>query len=67
MSVENQVKSSIKNISSPCVNNCCLNPENLCVGCLRHIDEILRWGNASNDEKRNILQQVEERKRKITQ
>ena len=49
-------------IPSPCVRNCCLNEVDICLGCYRHIDEILIWGNASNTEKLAVLALVEQRK-----
>ena len=42
-------------LASPCVRNCCLDEENVCMGCGRSLAEIVRWGNASDDEKRAIL------------
>lgn len=42
-------------ISSPCVRNCCLDEQDTCLGCGRSIEEIIRWGNASDKEKLQIL------------
>ena len=42
-------------ISSPCVRNCCLDKKDVCLGCGRTVDEIIRWGDASDDEKLEIL------------
>lgn len=33
---------------SPCIGVCTLNEENICIGCDRHIDEIMERGNAEN-------------------
>ncbi|WP_258872723.1 DUF1289 domain-containing protein [Thalassotalea euphylliae] len=30
-------------VISPCVRNCCLNRADYCLGCKRHIDEIVGW------------------------
>ncbi|WP_448246808.1 DUF1289 domain-containing protein [Thalassotalea agariperforans] len=49
-------------IASPCIRNCCLNEEDVCLGCFRHIDEILAWGKATNEQKLTILSTVEQRK-----
>jgi predicted Fe-S protein YdhL (DUF1289 family) len=51
------MKSSASNDSvlSPCVRNCCLDENDICMGCYRSLDEILRWSGASVDEKREIL------------
>ena len=36
---------------SPCIGTCTLNHENICIGCNRHIDEIIEMGNPEKDEK----------------
>ena len=45
-------------VESPCVRNCTLDEDDICIGCLRSIDEICAWGGASENERRTILQQV---------
>lgn len=42
-------------LASPCVRNCCLGDDNVCLGCGRLLEEILSWGDASDEEKREIL------------
>ncbi len=52
-------------VKSPCISICKMNPVfgdaderatgGLCVGCMRTIDEIIEWGNVSDDRKRAIL------------
>jgi len=32
------------------------------MGCFRHVDEIIRWGSASNEEQKAILVKSEQRK-----
>jgi predicted Fe-S protein YdhL (DUF1289 family) len=46
------VETSIK---SPCRRNCCLNQEDVCLGCGRSIDEITGWQRASNSQRQQIL------------
>ena len=41
--------------ASPCVRNCCLDDDNVCLGCGRTLAEIVRWSNATEAEKREIL------------
>ncbi|MCG7549319.1 MULTISPECIES: DUF1289 domain-containing protein [Pseudoalteromonas] len=48
---------------SPCVRNCCLDAEDICIGCLRSIDEIVGWGSKSALEKAAILERCAARKR----
>ena len=42
-------------VASPCVRNCCLDDNDVCLGCARTLDEITAWGTASNGERRRIL------------
>ncbi|MGS0682697.1 DUF1289 domain-containing protein [Shewanella sp. 125m-7] len=50
---------------SPCVAKCGLNDEDYCMGCYRHIDEIVGWGQASDEQKTLIWQKLAERKAKM--
>lgn len=44
-----------ENIELPCVNICALDEtRTYCVGCFRTRNEIARWRDASDDEKRRI-------------
>ena len=52
---------------SPCVACCRLNSEKLCVGCYRHITEIVDWNRRSDAENYAILQKVAQRKRQAEQ
>ncbi len=49
-------------IASPCVRNCCLDENDVCLGCYRSIGEIIAWGDASDAKKREILARVGERR-----
>jgi predicted Fe-S protein YdhL (DUF1289 family) len=40
---------------SPCVRNCCLDENDICLGCYRSIAEICGWSAAPEAEKREIL------------
>ena len=42
-------------LASPCVRNCCLDDDNVCMGCGRSLEEIVAWGAASEADKRAIL------------
>ena len=52
-------------IDSPCVRNCCLDDADICLGCARSLQEITRWGAASNADKLVILAAAQERRRLI--
>jgi len=45
----------VDSVPSPCVRNCCLDENDICVGCRRSISEIVGWSAATEDEKREIL------------
>ena len=48
---------------SPCLGICLMDPATrLCRGCLRRVEEIARWYDASADEKREILARVAARR-----
>ncbi|WP_353517867.1 DUF1289 domain-containing protein [Thalassotalea sp. SU-HH00458] len=52
-----------KNITtSPCVRNCCLNDKDVCLGCFRHINEIIGWQSFTEQEKLAILVSCTNRK-----
>ncbi len=50
--------------SSPCIRNCYLDSNDICLGCFRSIEEILKWGriSTSNEDKKQILDNIEKRK-----
>lgn len=47
--------------ASPCIRHCCLDLQDVCVGCGRSIDEITGWQRSSDDEKRAILARCQQR------
>ncbi len=49
-------------IASPCVRNCCLDKQDVCIGCGRKVKEIIRWADASDKEKQQVLIVEEKRK-----
>jgi uncharacterized protein len=52
-----------KPVASPCVSVCALDENDLCTGCQRSIDEIRRWRNMGNPERREVLVRCHERAR----
>jgi predicted Fe-S protein YdhL (DUF1289 family) len=48
-------------VASPCVNICRME-DGLCAGCFRTIDEIARWANSGDEDKRLILVAVAQRR-----
>ncbi|RTE64760.1 DUF1289 domain-containing protein [Amphritea opalescens] len=47
---------------SPCQRNCCLNEQDICMGCYRTLQEILDWHGSSTAEKEAILALCQERR-----
>lgn len=48
-------------IASPCVRQCCLNEQDMCVGCGRLLVEITGWLNCSDEDKKQIVQAAQQR------
>ena len=61
---DEEIKSNTQTIPSPCVRNCCLNKEDICVGCFRHIDEIIGWQERTLTEKQLIQKNCQQRRQK---
>ena len=49
-------------IASPCVSQCCLDEDNVCMGCFRHINEITGWRSMAEQEKRQLLDVLVQRR-----
>lgn len=50
-------------LPSPCVRNCCLDENDICLGCFRSLAEITAWSAADNAMRRDILAKARERQR----
>ncbi len=49
-------------VRSPCTNVCRIEARSgFCEGCLRTVDEIMRWPSAGEDEQRAILARLPDR------
>ena len=55
--------STLNEIQSPCIRNCCLDDNDMCIGCFRMMDEILIWGQADDKQKREVLALCASRKK----
>lgn len=51
------------NVESPCVGNCCLDQNDICLGCFRSISEIITWSESSQDQRKKILLNANKRSR----
>ena len=54
-------RESISEIKSPCVANCCLDEDDICLGCFRALNEILDWSEASDERRTEIISSAAER------
>ena len=52
-----------KPVKSPCVSLFALDINDVCMGCQRTGDEISRWGAMTNQQRRDVLEQIEQRAR----
>lgn len=55
----------IDSIESPCIRNCCLDQNDICLGCFRSMTEIMAWTTVSNDEQKMILANAKKRAREV--
>lgn len=58
-------KSIPSQVESPCVRNCCLNEQDICVGCFRSLDEILAWSKVDEAQQLRILENTHKRRKKL--
>ncbi|MFN6970200.1 MAG: DUF1289 domain-containing protein [Rheinheimera sp.] len=54
-------------MDSPCIASCKLNSDKICIGCYRHIDEIVDWNKRSEIEQLQIIANLAVRKNKVDQ
>jgi len=52
-------------MDSPCIASCKLNQEKICIGCYRHIDEIVDWNKRSEAEQAQIIASLALRKSRV--
>ncbi|MDD5460683.1 MAG: DUF1289 domain-containing protein [Methylococcales bacterium] len=50
-------------LSSPCIRNCCLDADDICLGCFRSLTEITGWNQADAKTRRRFLDNAESRKK----
>lgn len=48
-------------LTSPCIRCCCLDDDNICLGCHRTLEEITEWGSADNPRRQDICDAAAER------
>jgi predicted Fe-S protein YdhL (DUF1289 family) len=53
--------------SSPCVRNCCLDDNDICLGCFRSLDEITSWTEVNEQTRQDFLTNANNRKQDYQQ
>ena len=48
---------------NPCVRNCCLDDQDVCLGCGRTLEEITGWSRLSEEEREQTLIKAEARRK----
>ena len=43
---------------SPCINICTLDDEQVCMGCLRRLEEIIAWATMSGEEQWALIDEL---------
>ena len=50
-------------VQSPCIEDCCLNDEKICLGCFRSIGEISQWSQMNDKIRLHVLHKAETRRK----
>lgn len=51
---QSDIRAQTASIASPCIRVCCLDADDICLGCFRSLDEIKQW-QASDDNTRAMV------------
>ncbi len=54
-------------VSSPCIDVCKLNNNNICTGCYRTIDEITQWRSLNRNKQIEIIEVAKQRKQLLNE
>ena len=49
-------------LDSPCVRNCCLDDQDVCLGCGRTLSEIRAWSSLDRRQRAEVLERARARK-----
>ena len=55
-------KKQAEPLNSPCIRNCCLDNNDICMGCFRSLTEITQWTLVDEETKQQFLKNCYERK-----
>ena len=54
-------------VPSPCIRNCCLDNEEVCLGCFRTLHEIKQWTYLTDSEKQAVIEFANTRQKEHNQ
>ncbi|WP_341960784.1 DUF1289 domain-containing protein [Pseudomonas sp. RC10] len=49
-------------VPSPCISVCRLDEQKVCTGCHRHVEDIREWRAATDERRREIVSQADQRR-----
>lgn len=49
-------------VPSPCISVCRLDEQKVCTGCWRHVEDIREWRAATDERRREIVRQADQRR-----
>lgn len=58
---------SDQRIASPCIDKCCLDEQDICLGCFRSLPEITGWSEADNPTRSAYLANTDRRRLEYAQ
>ncbi|WAK03539.1 DUF1289 domain-containing protein [Methylobacter sp. YRD-M1] len=56
------MNSAPKSILSPCIRQCCLNKDDICLGCFRSLEEIISWAKVDEETRQQFFKKAEIRR-----
>ncbi|MEH6445484.1 MAG: DUF1289 domain-containing protein [Oceanospirillaceae bacterium] len=59
----NTRKTNQRRTTSPCVRNCCLDEQDICIGCFRSVEEICAWSAMSTEQQLAVIELARARKK----
>lgn len=62
MSQHHSVHSVKHKGDNPCIRNCCLDENDICLGCFRTLDEILAWRALTREERELVMIEIKARR-----
>jgi predicted Fe-S protein YdhL (DUF1289 family) len=57
----------VEKVKSPCIRQCCLDEQDICLGCSRSLQEILDWTKVTEKERSAVLVRAQLRKKQRNQ